>query len=458
MTVTPHASNGRTDPKARVLVGTAAVVLMLATTRWGSYIGESPLFLTDLLVAGAVVRALFTSGRGKADRQPGFVSPPMLLVLFLVYVGIRMLFSGPYVLTQTWLRDGVPYLYAVLGLLSAASVSRATAESRARTMTWIWRGLIFHLAWVAAAGLLGGLGALQSPHAFLGEGLFSVRPDVDSAILGVTGGLMIRRLLIGQTRVWCMLGLALVVGTMTTEATRAGFIALLVCGVVAFAYSYAATHDRMLRRAGILLAVPLVIAAVVAVIPATKAGARLLATVEPASATTVAQEGAIGTSHARRLVWAGVIDWTLETQSRTIVGAGMGPDFLTESHTVQYLEGTTYENVRSPHDYFIGSFARMGLVGLGLIVMLVLKTLWQMVAHRRRIGEDELLTGVSLIAVGVLVVASFGVVLEAPFGAVPFWWSVGILLALTRVPEAETGEVIESVSPALSRPVGLSGS
>lgn len=442
MTQPTHVSTGDAGSAVRPLVGTAAVVLMLATTRWGSYIGESPLFLTDLLVAGAVLRTLFSSG-GTAAKQPGFASPPPLLVVFLGYVGLRMLFSGPDVLTQTWLRDGVPYLYGILGLLSAASVARSTPESRARTMTWIWRALVFHLLWMAAVGFLGALGPLQSPHPFLAEGLFSVRPDVDSAVLGVTGGLLIRRLLIGQTRIWSLLGIALVVATMTSEATRAGFIALLACGMVAFAYAYAATHARLLRRAGILLAIPIVVVAVIAVVPATKAGARLLATVQPSSATTVAQEGAIGTSHARQLVWAGVIGWTLDTQTRTVFGAGMGPDFLTESHTIQYLEGTTYEHVRSPHDYFVGTFARLGLVGLALVVLLVVRTLWQMVRHRRRIGDDELLTCTALIAVGILLVASFGVVLEAPFGAVPFWWSVGILLALARLPEA-TSETPEA--------------
>lgn len=451
MTTPPSVSTGESGRGAKPLVGTAAVVLMLASTRWGSYIGASPLFLTDLLVVGAVVRMLFTSGRGTGERQPGFKSPPMLLVLFLCYVGLRMLFSAQYVLTQTWLRDGVPYLYGVMGLLSAAAVTRATPEVRARTMTWIWRGLLFHLTWMAAVGLLGGISSIQSPHPFLGEGLFSVRPDVDSAILGVTVGLLIHRLLIGQRRVWAIVGIAVAVLTMTAEPTRAGFIALLVCSVVAFAYSYAASHDRLLRQAGIVLAIPLVIVAAVQVIPATQAGARLLATVEPSSATTVAQEGAIGTSHARQLVWHGVIDWTLNTQQRAVFGAGMGPDFLSESHTVQYLEGTRYENVRSPHDYFVGSFARLGFVGLALIVVLVLRILWQMVRHRRRIGDDELLMCVSLIALGMLIVASFGVVLEAPFGAVPFWWSVGILLALTRVPVDEVHEPAEPQVSALSR-------
>jgi len=91
----------------------------------------------------------------------------------------------------------------------------------------------------------------------------------------------------------------------------------------------------------------------------------------------------------------------------------------------------------------VGSFARLGLVGLMLLVSLVLRVLRQIVRHRRRIASDELLVCASLLVVAILVVASLGVVLEAPFGSVPFWWAAGILLTLTgsptRDPEATAG-------------------
>lgn len=434
-------------PRGRALAATGAVVLMLAATRWGSYIGVSSLYLTDALVALAVFGMLMAPGPRPA-RQPGYLRPPLLLIVFLCYVVLRMMWSGSWVLTQTWLRDGVPYLYAVLALISGAAVGRATSLDRQRTMVWIWRGLVFHLLWMSAVAFVGDPAKLAAPHTPFGLGLFVVRPDIDTAILGVTGGLLLRRMLMGQARAREYLGMVLVVATLTHESTRAGLVAVLVCLVVAFMYAYAATHHQAMRRVGMALAVPLVIAAAIQAVPATKAGARLLGTIEPSAVTTTSQENAIGTSHARRLVWHGVIDWTLASRSRALYGVGMGTDFLAESNTLIYLEGTQYQNVRSPHDYFVGTFARLGLVGLALILAIVIRLLRQMLRHRRRIAEDELLTCTALVALAIAVVASFGVVLEAPFGAVPFWWAAGILLVLTRVPPVETAASAEELTAA----------
>ena len=121
-------------------------------------------------------------------------------------------------------------------------------------------------------------------------------------------------------------------------------------------------------------------------------------------------------------------------------GAGMGIDFLAASGTLQYLEGTDYIGVRSPHDYFVGSFARLGLIGLGLLLAVVLSLIRRAYSFRKRIADDELLTFAALTVFAILSVASFGVVLEAPFGAVPFWWAAGLLLALAPVAAAAAAD------------------
>jgi hypothetical protein len=435
----------------RPLAGTAAVVLLVGATRWGSYIGVSSLYLTDALVAVAVVRLLLTSTRDTPVRAGFRAGASGLLVAFLGYVAIRMALSSTWVLSQVWLRDGVPYLYAVLGLVSASSIARATRASLERTMTWIWRALVFHLVWVTAVGVVGSDTTWETARPFLGGGVFAFRPDVDTAILGVTAGLLMRRLLLRQGRFLPLCGLAMAGFALTNAATRAGFIAVLVSLVIGFGLAYAANHDKGIRRAGILVAIPVVLVVGVETLPQTTAGDRLLATVHAPGApgaTTVDAASALGTANARRKVWRGVISWTTETQSREIFGAGMGIDFLAESHTLQYLEGTTYQNVRSPHDYLIGSFARLGLVGVGLLLLLVLRLVQQIFRFRRRIARDELLSFAAMLVVALFVVASLGVVLEAPFGAVPFWWAAGIVLALVRQEDEDEPTPEPSVDPS----------
>ena len=433
-----------TSRPVKAVTCTAAVALMVASTRWGSYIGVSPLFLTDALIVAAILDRLIARGRHPARTElPGFrAGPPTLLLVLLAYVVVRMLLSGSYVFSVTWLRDGAPYLYAVLGVISAHSIARASELSKARTMKWMWWALTFHLLWVCGVGVAGSTGALTAPHAFFGGGIFQPRPDIDSAVLGITAGLLVRRALLGQRRVVALIGLGGVAFAAASFTSRAGFIAIAVCCVLAFGYSYAASGRLSLRRIGMALTVPVVLFAVITVLPSTTVGSRLVATIDPSGASSVAQENAVGTTDARRKTWNGVITWTRDDSARTIVGAGMGVDFLAASGTLQYLEGTDYENVRSPHDYFIGSFARLGLVGLGLILAIVLSLMRRAYSFRKRIAEDELLTFAALTVFAIVSVASFGVVLEAPFGAVPFWWAAGLLLAL--VPMSTTTDPQQS--------------
>jgi O-antigen ligase len=439
----------------RPLAGTAAVVLLVGATRWGSYIGVSSLYVTDVLVAGAVARVLLTSDRD-APVRPGFrAGVSGLLVALLGYVAIRMALSAGFVLSQVWLRDGVPYLYAVLGLVSASSVARATPASLHRTMTWIWRALVFHLVWVTAVGVVGSATTWETARPFMAGGIFAFRPDVDTAIMGVTAGLLLRRLLLRQGWFLSVCGLGMVGFALSNAATRAGYIAVMLCLAIGFGFAYAADHSKGIRRAAIVVLIPLFVVGAWETLSATTAGDRLLATVNAPNApvaTSVDAASALGTASARKKVWRGVISWTKDTQSREVFGAGMGVDFLAESHTLQYLEGTTYQNVRSPHDYLIGSFARLGLVGVGLLILLVVNLVRQILRFRRRIAKDELLSFAAMLVVALFTVASLGVVLEAPFGAVPFWWGVGILLALVRQPgEGDTDPAAAEPPVDLSR-------
>lgn len=422
-------------PAVKAITCTLAVALLLAATRWGSYIGESPLFLTDVLIVAAVAdRSLGRGMRGHSGEvRPGYQSSGNTLVVALFsYVVVRMLLSGSYAFTVNWFRDGAPYLYVALALVSAHALARATPRTLELTMRWLWRGLLFHLGWLSMVTIVGSQEWFSRPKPFLGGGIFYARPDIDSAVLGITAGLLVRRVLLGQRRGGALIGLGFVGLAASGFTTRAGFIAVALCVALAIGYSFVATRETSLKRLAITLLVPTAVIGALVILPSTTVGSRLVATFDPGTATAAAQQNAVGTTDARRKTWSGVIHWTMSDQTRTVVGAGMGEDFLAASGTLKYLEGTDYEGVRSPHDYFVGSFARLGLVGLGLLVGLVIQLVRQMIRFRARIADDELLTFGALTVVGILSVASFGVVLEAPFGAVPFWWAAGLLLVLTK--------------------------
>lgn len=410
------------------------MALLLAGTRWGSYIGISPLFLTDILIALAVVDSVV--GRkfyGKTKRLSGDrARPPVIFMVFFLYLLARGILSADYAFTITWVRDLVPFLYAGLTFLSAWSIVRASATAKAKTMRYLWTALIFHLAWTSIV-VLGKLAEARFPQLPIsGVHLFSVRPDIDMAVLAVTSGLLLRRLIMRQTKMWGLVALLLALVTAASLHSRAGLIALALVLGASYLMSFAASPKASGKRIAMVLAVPVLLSMGLAGFAQTTPGERMIATVLDTRTGTENELNAQGTERARQLTWAGVANWTVAEETRAIFGSGFGNDFLSEAGVLTYLEGTTYENVRSPHNWLVGVLARTGIIGVGLAVIVLAMLLAIIWRNRARGGADELLCVASLLVLAVIPVAMLGVVLEAPFGAVPFWWAAGIVFTMGK--------------------------
>ncbi|WP_438480133.1 O-antigen ligase family protein [Oleiharenicola lentus] len=148
-----------------------------------------------------------------------------------------------------------------------------------------------------------------------------------------------------------------------------------------------------------------------------------------------------GDNNRFRLVWwKNVSEETLSTSP--VFGLGFGADlargFLLEYYPTEELDFTT----RSPHNIFITTLGRMGLVG----VVCLLAVYWVQarstarVARRAR-GNDVREREVTLQAACwvIMISACFGVVLEGPMGAIPFWIMLGLAhFEATRPIETET--------------------
>lgn len=422
------------ESPTKLITGTLAVALMLAATRWGSYLGVSPFFVTDVLIALAILdrfTGLAHAGLRDLWGWTRMASPGPLLIVFMTFVAIRFAASLGQFDSIVVLRDAVPYLYGFLAFLSAASVARATAHERALTVKFLWAALLFHLCWCSVI-VLSGFDTLSLPLMPRSDVNFlAIRPDIDAAVLGVTAGALLRRALQGRRRWPCLFGATLATVTVLHLQTRAGLISMALSLMVAVITTKASLPHRSMRRIGITLLIPVAFLGVVAIIPSTTLGQRITATVDNSQTSSTAQ-AAQGTQTARQLAWSSVIRWTGDTPNRQVFGAGFGSDFLAESGAQNFLQGTTYDNVRSPHNWLITSYARLGLIGVGLAGLLLLQITWLAWTNSARIGEDDLLSMATLMVLAIIPVALLGVVLEAPFGAVPFFWAAGILLTLRR--------------------------
>jgi O-antigen ligase len=413
----------------RMIAGVAAVALALGGSRWGSYIGAAPIFLTDILIALAVAHFLarriqLSTGPDLNTRAPHWAFGALTTWAFLRY------FVG-HDHSLTAVRDVLPYLYAVLGLLGATAIARSTPDGRRRSARLIRGALAFHAAWFTAVTLWPAM-ALKMPIVSASGGhIFFPRNDFDTAIVGVYIADLLLRLLRGDPHrrrllSACALSWVAVIHT----GSRAGLIGAVLVTGIALAAAMASGAVLSRRKVTLIAVMPILLAVVVWSLPSTTIGQRLLGTV--GLEQSAAARGAEGTANARQHAWERLIDYSTHDQVRMIGGVGYGPDFLADSGALHLLIGPGapgQETPRSPHNYWLGTLLRGGLIGLGLFICLAAAVLRAARSRLADLADDPLLLFACLVPVGLLIPASLGVILESPFGAVPFFWCAGVLLS-----------------------------
>jgi hypothetical protein len=135
-----------------------------------------------------------------------------------------------------------------------------------------------------------------------------------------------------------------------------------------------------------------------------------------------------GDNNRFRLVWwRNVAEATLQTSP--LLGLGFGAD-LASGFVQEYYPDTANEfTTRSPHNVFMTMLGRLGLLGVAawLLVYVTQAVMTARVAHASRqnnaLEEAMILHAMCWV---VMISACFGVVLEGPMGAIPFWIILGL--------------------------------
>lgn len=146
-----------------------------------------------------------------------------------------------------------------------------------------------------------------------------------------------------------------------------------------------------------------------------------------------------GDNNRFRLVWWNAV--TRETLTEApVFGLGFGHDLARNFVQEYYPDATDDFTARSPHSIIFTMLGRMGLLGLAVFLAIcgtLVGLAWRTARHTAQgLADDEAITLYSVCAV-ILISACFGVVLEGPMGAIPFW----IMLGLAH-------QVAKSVAPA----------
>jgi hypothetical protein len=408
-------------------IAAMTTLYLLCTSRWGSYVTVpgAPFYIGDIALGLAVMQTAYSLTQRRESPLRALSQSPMLVLLVLVllaYAAVRLLLGPP--LSLVALRDAAPYAYAVVAALAFLLPARGQRFWR----TAIYATFVIHALWALVPRRLPGY-PWDLPILGTDARIFIIRPDIDATVLGLGAAFALRELItrrrsIGRVnRAALVLLAALSFVGMVSISTRAGLLAgLSAMAVVTLA---ALPFRRRISRPlvpGSWRRVTLAVvgsALVLAVLALTPAGSRLVEGFGSGAAT--------GTISARQEVWTRIGDYVLRSPERTSVGVGFGRDFIIESGSAAALEGE-YQNVRSPHNYVVGTLARLGVAG-ALLVTGIIVIGWWMAWRCLRGRPDPATTLAAIVAVSIPVVSLLGVVLEAPFGAIPYFWALGQLAA-----------------------------
>jgi O-antigen ligase len=402
-------------------------VYLLATARWGSYLLPGPPYISDLFIILLVAERAMAATRSLPALSRVETSVALACGGLLVWTALRFAYGS---FTANAIRDAAPYGYAILVFLTP---SRALSDTDHRKMVRVLlAGLFFHSAWVTLETLSPGFGSGLPP---LGGGqsvFFELRPDVDQTVCAVLGLICLNRAITG-TSPGVYLGLAAWNAALVlTGHSRAALAAAGVMFVV-FALFTPARRELFRRHTPrVIVAVLIVaIAGLAYGLNRGQAAARLGSAgnaylpIVPTSGPV--PEHAIGTARARQQAWQAIERYLEANSSRNWTGVGFGPDFLHDSGGDQLLLGASSQDVRQPHNFLINTWARLGLIGLAIIlVILAVGVRLAALVSRNRSLDDVDLAAV-LIVTGFPVAACYGVVLESPFGAIPYFWALGYL-------------------------------
>jgi hypothetical protein len=405
---------------------TTLTLWLIAAGRWGSYVGwpAHSVYITDVTLM--IVGLLLVRTIVKFSFLKAIVGEKMLWpVLGLVGVAaVRLSFDAGNGLIAA--RDAAPYLYGAVAVLVLATQLPCRLGWALELVTAL------HSGWVTIALVDP---SFNDAFPLLGRTqVLELRTDFDACVAGVLAVACILGISrsasagVNTLKIAVAIWSAALVPAMNNRAGLLASVLAILWAAVLIYRQQVRSRGLNRRRRGQLVAAVLGLAIVLAgaVVTYTPAGQRLVGTFEQASSPEAK------TTNARLAVYRLVFDYIDESPTRVAVGVGFGPDYLKKiGATPIYDPGGTLR-VRSPHNFLLGTYARLGILG-GLLQLVVIVLGYVLAWRALRLDPtDDLARLAALLLVALPVAAAVGVVLESPFGAVPYFWAYGVLVLRLR--------------------------
>jgi O-antigen ligase len=404
-----------------ILPGAWAIV----GSRWGSYLPSEPIFFSDLFIALLIISSIFSKSRVKRSVR-------FSLFVFLIFFLSFQLLIADWNQPITTLRDFMPYFYLAVAPIMALRFISANDEVQEAFGKVLEFCLVLHTLWCLSSFFIPKFSeSLPLVNAAQGLHFFSIRPDFDASITSVFIAMVIlgRINLISRKFQYFLIFFSIIY--IFSQNNRASFISFAILLVIAIQGRLKLVRN-IDQRAFMKLVVVTAFLISIIFIGQLSIGQKFLGTLNANSNNISAQAGA-GTASARLEAWKNVFNYSNSNPRRIAIGSGFGTDYLQDSGALRAMvnsEAGSRTNPRHPHNYWINSYARLGLTGFLLIGLIIFSGLrMALKICKNPFGYRNATLFSALLLIGVIPIASLGVVLESPFGAIAMSMTLGFMLA-----------------------------
>ena len=433
--------------------GTAVFIYLIFGTRWISYVVVGSVYVTDLLIAGAILSlAIQIAGNRQALRRQADYLLLIPVAFLLLWATVR--FATEFNLDNSSIRDFAPYAYSALAIVGFFGILVSSRGQIKRTLIAVYFALLAHLIWIVLESIFPKLfSEFPFVNSSMGIRVLSTRGDVDVtyvAIFMCINLLLITTVRMSNLKIITLSFFAIIsFAVLLASSTRSGVIAFviaflwLVLALVLKGYQPKRhlSKPMLVLPIGLLLVTILLGAKSPVLERASIVESTTLVAITPSNLSsespvapqeTLAASGE-GTVLARFNSWRSLGKWIFADAERAFVGAGFNENIMSSSGAGAQLVGPyspELASLRAPHNFLVGTTAHLGLVGLGIYLSSFITFVVLVLRRVRSTSNFTPMLTMSFFPIALLLPATVGVILESPFGAIPYWWAIGVATAL----------------------------
>lgn len=406
----------------------ACTLLIIAFGRWITQVWLGPLPLLDatfqlivfLHCVGFYRKMSQTKLKMNGRYLFGFLK---IYFFFLIVKIVAAILSGKYP-TETILRDMTCFL--VISQIPVIvnifiKIDAGDAWNRRVSKLLALSGFIALIHASFSVFLTSSLGwSLSLPVIQLQANILSVRSDQFICAISPLLIFLISNIAHNHNRFWSVLVFGvLVLFVLTKLQSRAVLIAtvasILLGIIMILNNSRIKPEEKLLSFSFLIMAAPITFE-LISKVPSFRRLASGLGLNNALLDGDAITSGAIGTQHARQQAWQLVMsDWR---SNFIFEGYPAGFHFIQATGAIYFLSGSL--DVRWPHNFFISALVRNGIVFGVLLIIAILTTIRISLLNAKSESNTTLDWQILAFQISTLVVSALGVVMESPFGYLPF--------------------------------------